>query len=216
MRFAPSLLALVMLSACQPSALSSTDTDPSAHAQRALVGSNPGNAGNGTPLTPAQGNSLAAFAAGCFWGVEDAFRHVPGVVATAVGYTGGSTSNPTYEVVCEHHSGHAETVLVEFDPSKISYEKLMAVFWEIHDPTTLNRQGPDVGDQYRSEIFTFSPEQTAAAQSSLENEKRRTRKNIVTRISQIGPFYKAEDYHQQYAEKTGSHGCPIGKVKRAL
>jgi methionine-S-sulfoxide reductase len=173
------------------------------------VGSDPGRVGRGTPLEPRQGHALAAFAGGCFWGVEDAFRKVPGVTATAVGYTGGHTPNPTYEEVCGHASGHAETVLVEFDPARVSYDKLLAVFFRIHDPTTLNRQGPDVGDNYRSEIFTFGPDQDAAAKRAIAAVQAKNGGHIVTLVAPIGPFFKAEDYHQQYAERTGHHGCPV-------
>lgn len=173
------------------------------------VGTDPGHAGMGTPLVPGAGHELAAFAEGCFWGSEDTFRHVPGVVATAVGYTGGHTKNPTYEDVCSHTTGHAETVLVEFDPKKVSYEKLLDVFWESHDPTTLNRQGPDVGDQYRSAIFTFSDAQTNTAKASMAKTQTKLSKNITTQIAPIGAFYKAEEYHQQYDEKTGTKSCPL-------
>ena len=131
------------------------------------VGTDPGHAGHGTALVAQQGHALAAFAAGCFWGVEDAFRKVPGVIATAVGYSGGHTTDPTYEDRLRPPTGHAETVLVEFDPDRVSYERLLSVFFRIHDPTTPNRQGPDVGDQYRSAIFTFSPEQAAAARDAV-------------------------------------------------
>jgi peptide-methionine (S)-S-oxide reductase len=173
------------------------------------VGTDPGKVGYGTPLTAAPGHELAAFAAGCFWGVEDAFRKVPGVTATAVGYTGGHTKDPTYPKVCEHDTGHAETVLVEFDPAKISYEKLLVVFFRIHDPTTLNYQGPDYGDQYRSAIFTFSPKQAAAAKKAIDHTQSEIHEKVVTVVSPIGPYYKAEAYHQQYAERTGTHGCPV-------
>jgi peptide-methionine (S)-S-oxide reductase len=175
----------------------------------ARVGTDPGGVGQGTPLTAKPGHELAAFAAGCFWGVEDAFRRVSGVTATAVGYTGGHTKDPTYPKVCEHDTGHAETVLVEFDPKKVSYERLLGIFFEIHDPTTLNRQGPDFGDQYRSSVFTFSQKQEVAARSALVRTEAKIAKRVVSQIVPIGPFYKAEDYHQQYAERTGSHGCPI-------
>jgi peptide-methionine (S)-S-oxide reductase len=158
---------------------------------------------------PAKGDRLAAFAAGCFWGVEDAFRHVPGVVATAVGYAGGNTSNPDYDAVSSHTTGHAETVLVEYDPARIPYEQLLRVFWKIHDPTQKDGQGPDIGDNYRSVIFTLDAEQAAAARASMETEQRVQNRPIVTQIRTLGPFYKAESYHQQYAERTGHHGCPI-------
>src|SRR5207237_5427816 len=136
-------------------------------------------------------------------------RHAPGVVATAVGYTGGHTTHPTYEDVCSHTTGHAEAVLVEFDPAKTSYGELLRTFWESHDPTTLNRQGPDVGDQYRSAIFTFSPEQEAAARAAKDREQAERGKPVVTNIGAIGPFWKAEEYHQQCDEKTGTHSCPL-------
>jgi len=184
-------------------------TPPNAAPTSAHVGTDPGQVGRGTPLTAAAGHELSAFAAGCFWGVEDAFRHVPGVTATAVGYTGGNTQNPTYERVCEHDTGHAETVLVEFDPKRVSYSRLLDIFFEIHDPTTLNRQGPDYGDQYRSAIFTQSAEQERAAKAALTRAQKKQSDKIVTAISPLQPFYRAEDYHQQYAERTGSHGCPI-------
>jgi peptide-methionine (S)-S-oxide reductase len=175
----------------------------------ARVGTDPGHVGRGTPLVAQAGHELAAFAAGCFWGVEDAFRHVDGVTATAVGYTGGHTPDPTYERVCEHDTGYAETVLVEFDPQRVSYARLLDIFFEIHDPTTLDRQGPDEGDQYRSAIFTQGPAQVQAAQAALGRAQKQQTAKIVTQISELKPFYRAEDYHQQYAERTGSHGCPI-------
>jgi peptide-methionine (S)-S-oxide reductase len=131
------------------------------------------------------------------------------VTATTVGYTGGHTKNPTYEDVCDHTTGHAETVLVEFDPARVTYTQLLQVFWNSHDPTTLNRQGPDFGDQYRSSIWTFSPEEDAAAHASMAAEQKRTSGTIVTEIRPIGPFYIAEGYHQQYDEKTGRHSCPL-------
>jgi peptide-methionine (S)-S-oxide reductase len=151
----------------------------------------------------------ATFAAGCFWGVENAFRHVQGVVSTQVGYTGGKTENPTYRDVCTHTTGHAEAVEVTFDPSVMSYEKLLDVFWSIHDPTQLYRQGPDVGSQYRSAIFYHSPEQEAAAIASKEKleESGKYKRPVVTEIAPAGPFYRAEEYHQQYYEKAGMGGC---------
>ena len=184
-------------------------TSPASRAAVARVGSDPGHAGDGTPLTPAKGDRLAAFAAGCFWGVEDAYRHVPGVVATAVGYTGGHTAHPDYESVCTHKTGHAETVLIEYDPKRIPYEQLVRVFWKIHDPTQANGQGPDIGSNYRSVIFTFDSEQAGAARASLAAEQKSLERPITTETLPMGTFYKAEDYHQQYAERTGRHGCPI-------
>jgi peptide-methionine (S)-S-oxide reductase len=174
------------------------------------VGAAPGHVGSGTPLAPTGHDRLAAFAAGCFWGVEDAFRHVPGVVATAVGYAGGHTNDPTYEEVSGHKTGHAETVLVEFDPTRIPYEQLLRAFWMIHDPTQLGGQGPDLGDNYRSVIFTFDDEESSAAHASLQAEQTHLRGRITTEIRPMGTFYEAEAYHQQYAERTGSHACPIG------
>jgi peptide-methionine (S)-S-oxide reductase len=147
----------------------------------------------------------ATFAAGCFWGVESAFRQVPGVIATAVGYTGGQTKNPTYKEVCSDRTGHAEALLVEYDPAQVSYEQLLDVFWEIHDPTQLNRQGPDHGSQYRTAIFVHDAEQERAAKASKERlaQSGKYRKPIVTEIVPAGEFYMAEDYHQQYFEKRG-------------
>lgn len=145
----------------------------------------------------------AIFAAGCFWGVEANFRKVEGVISTRVGYIGGSFTNPTYKDVCSHKTGHAEAVEVTFDPSKVSYSKLLDVFWSVHDPTTLNRQGPDVGTQYRSAIFYLNSEQKEEALSSkvkLEASKR-FKKLIVTKIVPASAFWKAEEYHQQYIEK---------------
>jgi peptide-methionine (S)-S-oxide reductase len=178
---------------------------------RRVVGNDPGHVGAGTPLVAKPGDELAAFAGGCFWGVEDTFRQVPGVVATAVGYAGGKTTNPTYESVCTHTTGHAETVLVEFDPAKITYEQLLVVFFKNHDPTTMNRQGPDVGDQYRSEVFTFSDKQAETAKKVLADEEKQRTEKVVTRVEPIPAFWKAEDYHQQYDEKTGTHSCPMPK-----
>jgi len=145
----------------------------------------------------------ATLAAGCFWGVEAAFRKVKGVVSTSVGYTGGSFKDPTYEDVCSRKTGHAEAVEVEFDSSRVSYDELLAVFWENHDPTTLNRQGPDVGTQYRSAIFFHTPEQKAAAIASKEKLQNsgRYKNRIATEITPASQFYRAEDYHQQYVEK---------------
>lgn len=179
------------------------------HAAAARVGTDPGHAGAGTPLTPRAGDELAAFAGGCFWGVEDVFRHAPGVIATAVGYTGGHTDNPTYPIVCSHTTGHAETVLVEFDPHRVSYDALLSVFFENHDPTTYNRQGPDLGDQYRSAIFTFSEAQRGLAEQAKTRAQRALGRKVVTVIEPIGRFWKAEEYHQQYDEKTGRHSCPL-------
>ena len=153
----------------------------------------------------------AIFAAGCFWGVEATFRQLPGVISTRVGYTGGQLPNPTYKDVCSDHTGHAEAVEVEYDPSQLSYEKLLDVFWENHDPTQLNRQGPDWGTQYRSAIFFTSPAQESAAKVSKERLEKsgRYHKPIVTQILPASTFYEAEDYHQQYLEKRGLASCHI-------
>ena len=151
----------------------------------------------------------ATFAAGCFWGVEADFRQLQGVTATAVGYTGGSLPNPSYEDVCTGKTGHAEAVEVEFDPARLSYEVLLETFWQSHDPTTLNRQGPDVGTQYRSAIFFHSPEQQAAAIASKERVQGNTSKPIVTEIIPASEFYRAEEYHQRYLEKRGQATCAI-------
>jgi peptide-methionine (S)-S-oxide reductase len=180
-----------------------------AAADSAKIGTNPGHVGAGTPLTAAPGHELAAFAEGCFWGSENTFRHVHGVVATAVGYTGGHTDLPTYEDVSSHGTGHAESVLVEFDPKVVSYAELLHVFWETHDPTTKDRQGPDVGSNYRSAIWTFSPEQERAARESQVDEQKRQTRPITTEIRTVGRFYKAEEYHQQYDEKNGVDSCPL-------
>jgi peptide-methionine (S)-S-oxide reductase len=145
----------------------------------------------------------ATFGAGCFWGVEETFRRVPGVKSTEVGYSGGRTENPTYEQVCSHATGHAEVVRVSYDPSEISYENLLRVFWDNHDPTTPNRQGGDVGDQYRSAVFFHTPEQEATAGRVKEELNRAARfsRPIVTEITPAGPFWRAEEYHQRYLEK---------------
>lgn len=145
----------------------------------------------------------ATFAAGCFWGVEAAFHNVPGVLEAVSGYTGGHTEHPTYREVCGHTTGHAEAVEVTFDPQRVTYEQLLEVFWRMHDPTQLNRQGPDVGDQYRSAIFTHSVEQERAAVASRDREQERHRQPIVTQILAAPAFWPAEEYHQRYFEKHG-------------
>lgn len=151
----------------------------------------------------------ATFAAGCFWGVEETFRQTRGVIGTAVGYVGGTKPNPTYEQVCSGRTGHAEAVEVTFDPTIVSYEALLEIFWENHDPTTLNRQGPDVGEQYRSAIFVHSPEQEIAAKSSKASLEAsgRFRRPIVTQITPAPTFWRAEEYHQQYLAKRGIRSC---------
>jgi peptide-methionine (S)-S-oxide reductase len=161
--------------------------------------------------TKITGTQKATFGAGCFWGVEAAFRQIPGVTATAVGYTGGSTKNPTYQDVCTDETGHAEVVEVQYDPAQVSYDQLLNVFWENHNPTTMNRQGPDIGSQYRSAIFVHSPEQEAAAKASKEKLQASGKflRPIVTEITPAKEFYRAEDYHQQYLEKRGLSHCSI-------
>ncbi len=153
----------------------------------------------------------ATFGAGCFWGVESTFRAVEGVTDAAVGYAGGKTENPTYEDVCSDETGHAEVVQVEFDPAIVSYEKLLDVFWANHNPTTMNRQGPDVGAQYRSVIFYHSPEQRTAAEASKAalDKSGKFRSPVVTEIEPAPKFYRAEEYHQRYLEKRGRSHCAI-------
>lgn len=153
----------------------------------------------------------ATFGAGCFWGVEAKFRQVEGVTDAAVGYEGGTTENPTYRDVCSHGTGHAEVVQVEYDPARVSYEQILDVFWQLHNPTTLNRQGPDVGDQYRSVIFVHDDEQNAAALASKERLQASGRfpRPIVTEVVPAATFYRAEEYHQRYHEKHGGSGCSI-------
>ncbi|HYL26318.1 MAG TPA: peptide-methionine (S)-S-oxide reductase MsrA [Candidatus Nitrosotalea sp.] len=155
----------------------------------------------------------ATFAAGCFWGVEDAFRRIPGVIDAVSGYTGGHVENPSYRQVCSHATGHAEAVEVTFDPARVTYEQLLDAFWQIHDPTQLNRQGPDVGDQYRSAIFTHGSEQERAAIASRDREQAKSPRKIVTQILAAPRFWPAEDYHQRYFEKNGG-ACHITPVIR--
>ena len=153
----------------------------------------------------------AMFGAGCFWGIEAAFRQVEGVSDVAVGYSGGTLPDPTYRDVCTGRTGHAEVVEVDFDPAIVTYETLLGILWQIHDPTTANRQGPDVGTQYRSAIFTFDSEQTAEAQASKSAQQAsgRFKRPIVTEITPASTFYRAEEYHQRYFEKHGQVGCSI-------
>ncbi len=151
----------------------------------------------------------ATFAAGCFWGVEAAFRELPGVVEAISGYTGGQTENPSYRQVCGHGTGHAEAVEVTFDAQRVSYEQLLDRFWQIHDPTQLNRQGPDVGDQYRSAIFTHGAEQEREAIASRDREQAKHARKIVTQIAPAPHFWPAEEYHQRYFEKNGGAACHV-------
>lgn len=152
---------------------------------------------------------LATFAAGCFWSVEEAFRLINGIISTSVGYTGGSIKNPTYKQVCAGKTGHAEAVEVTFDRQKISYTQLLDTFWHCHDPTTLNRQGPDEGHQYRSAIFYHSPEQQKLALASKEKQQKKFNQKIVTEIVAASAFYPAEEYHQQYLAKRGMKTCSV-------
>ena len=154
-------------------------------------------------------SEVATFAAGCFWGVEAAFQQVSGVIATEVGYSNGHTPNPTYHDVCTDETGHAEVVRVTFDPAKVSYERLLDVFWQMHNPTQVNRQGPDFGMQYRSAIFVHSDHQEAAAKRSRETLEAsgKLRRPIATEITEAGPFYRAEEYHQNYLQKRCAASC---------
>jgi len=154
---------------------------------------------------------IATFGAGCFWGIEAAFRRVPGVLDAVSGYSGGHTQNPSYQEVCTDTTGHAEVVQVTFDPEKVSYDQLLNVFWTIHDPTQVNRQGPDYGAQYRTAIFFHSPEQEAAAKKSKQalEASGKLRRPVATEITPAGPFWRAEEYHQRYLEKRGAASCHI-------
>jgi peptide-methionine (S)-S-oxide reductase len=154
---------------------------------------------------------IATFGAGCFWGIEAAFRRLPGVLDAAVGYSGGRTENPTYQDVCTDTTGHAEVVQVTFDSEKLSYEQLLDAFWTIHDPTQVNRQGPDYGKQYRTAIFFHSPEQEAVAKKSKQalDASGKLRRPVATEITAAGPFWRAEEYHQRYLEKRGAASCHI-------
>lgn len=154
-----------------------------------------------------QNMEKAIFAGGCFWGVEALFKELDGVVATTVGYTGGFTKNPTYQEVCAHRTGHAEAVEVVYNPEKVSYADLVAYFWRLHDPTTVDQQGPDFGNQYRSAIFYLTPEQKEIAESVKLKAQKRWKKPIVTEITAASTFYPAEAYHQDYFGRNGGHGC---------
>ena len=155
----------------------------------------------------------AMFAAGCFWGIEAAFREVEGVLEVTSGYSGGHTEHPSYREVCSDRTGHAEVVQVEFDPAKVSYDRLLDVFWQIHDPTQVNRQGPDVGTQYRSAIFYLTPEQETAAKACREQAQDGLSRPIATEITQASTFWPAEEYHQRYFEKHGFVGCHIPEFR---
>jgi peptide-methionine (S)-S-oxide reductase len=163
------------------------------------------------PVEGAEGYEKATFAAGCFWGVEATFRRVGGVAATCVGYTGGHTKEPTYQQVCTDRTGHAEALRVIYDPAEVTYEDLLDVFWRCHDPTTLNRQGPDAGSQYRSAIFYHTPQQEAAARASKARlqQSGKHRRPVVTEIAPASTFWRAEEYHQRYLEKRGQASCHL-------
>ncbi|HUJ02826.1 MAG TPA: peptide-methionine (S)-S-oxide reductase MsrA [Rhizomicrobium sp.] len=156
----------------------------------------------------------ATFGAGCFWGVEDFFRQVPGVIDAVSGYSGGGVDHPTYKQVCSDRTGHAEVVEVTYDPAQVSYATLVDLFFKMHDPTQMNRQGPDVGTQYRSAIFTHSPEQARVAMERLEAARERFRRPIVTAVEPAKTFWRAEDYHQRYFEKHGGH-CHVSYAEVA-
>ncbi len=156
-------------------------------------------------------SEIATFGAGCFWGVEAAFQRIPGVLETAVGYSNGHTENPTYKDVCTDETGHAEVVQVTFDPAKVGFAQLLDAFWGMHDPTQVNRQGPDFGKQYRTAIFFHSPAQEAEAKASVAalNASGKFKRPIATEIAAAGKFYRAEEYHQKYLEKRGASSCHI-------
>lgn len=177
-------------------------------------GTDPGGAGRGTPLVARGNHQLAIFAQGCFWGTEERLRKIPGVVATAVGYTGGRTADPSYEDVSSGSTGHVEAVLVEFDPAQVSYAKLLASFWASHDPTSGDAQGPDHGSQYRSAIFTFGPGQQKEALASRDEVQKGLRDRITTEIAPAARFWIAEGYHQQWDERHGALSCPLPRRAR--
>lgn len=175
-------------------------------------GSQPRDESQRPPVEPGDapaGLALATFAAGCFWGVEELFRQVPGVVDAVSGYTGGRTVTPTYSEVCSGRTGHAEAVLVTYDPTSVRYEDLLETFWRHHDPTTENRQGPDVGTQYRSAVFTHDEAQHRAALASMAAVQARFDRPIVTEVVPAATFWPAEEYHQRYTERTGRGGCHV-------
>jgi peptide-methionine (S)-S-oxide reductase len=186
---------------------------PSRSARDAGQGSTAGTIAPTTAEISTKGRPMkkATFGAGCFWGVEATFRRIPGVIDTAVGYAGGHTENPTYKEVCTDRTGHAEVVEVEYDPSRVSYDQLLEVFWSAHDPTQVNRQGPDYGTQYRTVIFYHDDEQKAEAEASKQklDATRRFSRPIATQIVPAPPFYRAEEYHQQYLQKRGLENCHI-------
>jgi peptide-methionine (S)-S-oxide reductase len=174
-----------------------------------LFGRDTGQAPAVEPGDAPEGLALATFAAGCFWGVEEFFLAIPGVVDAVSGYTGGSKDAPSYAQVCSGRTGHAEAVLVTFDPKVISYEQLLEEFWRHHDPTTANRQGPDVGTQYRSAVFVHDAEQERVAEESIQKHQERFSRPIVTEVTKASTFWPAEAYHQRYVERTGHGACHV-------
>lgn len=203
------------VSGCGPAAraLQSPDSSTTRPAQRAGAPSAPAVETTTRPAASEKSmkTETAMFGAGCFWGVEETFRQMPGVVSTAVGYSGGRTENPTYKDVCTDTTGHVEVVLVEFDPAKVTYEQVLEVFWKAHNPTQVNRQGPDIGAQYRSVVFCQTPEQekVAAASKARLEASRKYSKPIATAIEPARKFYRAEEYHQQYLAKRGLSNCHV-------
>lgn len=191
-----------------PSGASSKENTSMASVQTNSAPSTP--TGAASPAAPVA-TQIAMFGAGCFWGVEATFAKVPGVLETAVGYAGGRTANPTYKEVCYEDTGHAEVVWIKFDPAKVSFDDLLAIFWKSHDPTQLNRQGPDVGDQYRSVVFAMTPEQGAAAKNSKAklDASLKFRRPVATTIEPAATFHRAEEYHQRYLEKRGLDNCHL-------
>jgi peptide-methionine (S)-S-oxide reductase len=197
----------------RPGRMSADRREPSRTSHEAVQGSIVGPIAAPAAETSTKGRPMkkATFGAGCFWGVESTFRRIPGVIETAVGYAGGQTENPTYKEVCTDRTGHAEVVEVEYDPSKVSYGQLLDVFWSSHDPTQVNRQGPDYGTQYRTVIFYHDDEQKAESEASKQKLEASGRfpRPIATQIVPAGPFYRAEEYHQRYLEKRGLENCHI-------
>ena len=211
--FALVVIGAILLVLAAGGFMATGDDEKKGAVKKMTVGTKPGDIGKRADIDKAaaeRGHELATFAAGCFWGVEERFRQIPGVTATAVGYTDGRTKNPTYKQVCYENTGHAEAVLLEFDPKVVSYEELVDIFYKNHNPCTLNSQGPDFGDQYRSAIYFRNAKQEATARAVTKklNESKFGGK-IVTQIAGASTFYMAEEYHQQYCAKNGIAACPI-------
>jgi peptide-methionine (S)-S-oxide reductase len=206
-------IGLAMMFGGRPAPIAADGHDRSQPDRDAGQGSAASRIATAAPSDSTKGRPMkkATFGAGCFWGVEATFRRIPGVIDAAVGYAGGHTTDPTYKEVCTDRTGHAEVVQVEYDPSKVSYHKLLEVFWSSHDPTQVNRQGPDYGTQYRTVIFYHDDEQKAEAEASKQklDASHRFSAPIATQIVPAGPFYRAEEYHQRYLEKRGLENCHI-------